>query len=94
MQANISSLNAHNNWMTNGANNIANLNSKNYKATDTTLKDNGQNNISASSSKSDFGTNLSKELTDQIQITSGFNANVQAIKTQEKTVGSILNILV
>ncbi len=94
MQVNVSSLKAHNDWMTNNANNIANINTKNYKATDTVLKDSTQNSVTASSSKSDFGTNLTKELTDQVQISTGFDANVQAIKAQEKTVGSILNILV
>jgi flagellar hook protein FlgE len=94
MQVNVSSLNAHNNWMANNANNIANVNTKDYKAADTVLKDNTPDSVTASTTKSNSDTNLTKDLTNQIPIVGGFDANVQAIKTQEETVGSILNILV
>ncbi len=94
MQINVSSLNAHNNWMANNATNIANVNTKDYKAINTVLKDNTSNSVTASATKSNSGTNLTKDLTNQIPIKAGFDANIKAIKIQEETVGSILNILV
>jgi len=94
MQVNVSSLNAHNNWMANNATNIANVNTKDYKATNTVLKDNTPSSVMASATKSNSDTNLTKDLTNQIPIKVGFDANIQAIKIQEETVGSILNILV
>ncbi len=93
MQVNINSINAHFDWMANSANNIANVNTDGYKSIDTTLSsDNG--NIQAKSSSSDNGVNLAKELVDQVPMSAGVEANVKAIETQEKMIGSVIDMLV
>ncbi len=92
MQVNVNSINAHMDWMSNNANNIANVNTDGYNAIDTTLDD-ANANIVASSSRSENGTNLAKDLTEQIPISAGVEANVKAIETQDKIVGSLLDML-
>ncbi len=94
MISNVNSLYAHNNWMTNSANNVANINTQDYKATNTVLNSNNSNGVVASASKSDNPTNLAKETTDQMSASTGFDAQVKAIKTQEDLIGNLLNMLV
>jgi len=93
MQVNVNSMNAHTNWLNSNANNIANVNTKDNNATRTVLENNTQGSVEAVNSKTNKETNLSKELTNQIPIEKGFDAQVKAVKTQEKMMGGILNIL-
>ena len=93
MQVNVNSMNAHVNWLNSNANNIANVNTKDHNATRTVLENNTQSSVEAVNSKTNKETNLSKELTNQIPIEKGFDAQVKAIKTQEEMMGGILNIL-
>jgi flagellar hook protein FlgE len=92
MQVNVSSMNAYNDWLTNNSNNIANVNTKDYKASDTNIT-NIQGDVNAITSQSSSGTDLTKELTDQISITNGFKADVTAVKTQDQMIGTVLNLL-
>ncbi len=93
MVSNVTSMNAYSTWMSNSANNVANINTDNYNATNTTITQNGSNSVVASSSKSSSSTNLAKETTDQMVASTGFNAQVEAIKTQENVIGTLLNML-
>ncbi|MCF6173965.1 MAG: flagellar biosynthesis protein FlgE [Campylobacteraceae bacterium] len=93
MKVNIGSIGAHNNWLSNNANNIANVNTNDFEATETTL-DNENNEVVANSSQTQNGTDLAKELTDQISITKGIEANTQAIKTEDKLIGSLLDMTI
>ncbi len=93
MQVNVSSIGAHNNWMSNNSNNIANVNTNDFEATETTL-DNENGEVVANSSQTQSGTDLSKELTDQISITKGVEANTEAIKTENKMIGSLLDMTI
>jgi len=93
MQVNVSSIHAHTDFLANNANNIANINTNDFEATETTLNDkNGE--VIAQSTKTNHGTDLAKELTDQISITDGIKANAQAIKTQDKMIGSLLDLTI
>ncbi|MDX1808071.1 MAG: flagellar basal body rod C-terminal domain-containing protein [Sulfurospirillaceae bacterium] len=92
MQVNVSSMNAYNDWLSNNSNNIANVNTQDYKATNTNIT-NIKGDVNAVSTKSSSGTDLTKELTDQISITTGFKADLKAVKTQDQMLGSILNLL-
>lgn len=92
MQVNVSSMNAYNDWLSNNSNNIANANTQDYKATNTNITNIG-GDVNAISSKSSEGTDLTKELTDQMSISNGFKADVVAVKTQDQMVGSLLNLL-
>ncbi len=93
MQVNVSSIQAHTNFLVNNANNIANINTSDFKATDTTLG-NENGGVVAQSAKTNHGTDLAKELTDQISIKDGIKANVEAVKTQDKVIGSLLDLTI
>jgi len=93
MQVNINSIQAHTNFLANNANNVANVNTNDFKATETTL-DNENGEVVAQSRQTNHRTDLAKEVTDQISITNGIDANAQAIKTQNKILGSLLDLLV
>jgi flagellar hook protein FlgE len=92
MQVNATSMTAHTNWLASNSNNIANVNTNDYKATDTTLNSNGENSVDATFSKSDSSTQLEKELTEQIPIERGFEANTKAIQTEEQMIGSLIDL--
>jgi flagellar hook protein FlgE len=70
------------------SNNVANVNTEDFKATDAKIVDKLE--ISASTSQS--GTDLTKELTDQIVIEDGFKAQIPAIKTQDEMTKTLLDI--
>ncbi len=93
MVSNVNSINAYSTWMSNSANNVANINTKDYNATDTTMIQNDSNSVVASSSKSSTSTNLAKETTDQMVASTGFDAQVKAVKTQEELIGGLINML-
>ena len=52
MQINANSMMAHTNWMASNSNNVANVNSDNYQATDTTLNETVNGSVQATFSKS------------------------------------------
>ena len=85
---NILSLNAHQTLMDINANNIANVNTQNFKASEAHI----ENNLEVSSNKTNSGTNLKKEIVDQIVIKDGFKAQVSAIKTQDEMTKTLLDI--
>ena len=97
---NVSSIQAHQTFLNNNANNIANVNTDGFVPTETTLSENENGGVTANSAQAtDNGselsqTDLSKELTDQIRIDKGVEANVAAIRTQDEMLGSLLDIKV
>lgn len=92
MQVNSNSMIAHSAWMNNNANNVANANTQDFNASSTSIQSNGKNSVNAVSRVGDNGTNLAKELTDQVPIEKGFSAQAAAIKTQEEMIGSLLDL--
>ncbi len=92
MQVNVNSINAQLDWLGNNSNNIANINTDGYKATNTVLNSEGKD-MTAISTKSDHGTNLVKDLSDQSLISTGVKANVEAINTENKILGTLLDML-
>lgn len=91
MQINSTAMTAMSNWMNNSAQNVANVNTDNYNATQTTIT-NQNDAIVAQSSKSTNGTDLATEFTDQIAIDKSLKANVETIKTQNEMLGSLLDM--
>ena len=85
---NLNSMLAHQRLMDINANNIANVNTKNFKAVDAKIVD----KLEISTNTSNKGTNLTKELTDQIIIEKGYKAQAPAIKTQDEMTKTLLNI--
>ena len=98
ISANLNSIQAHQTWMNNNANNIANVNTDGFIPTDTTISNPSKNTLTAQSSlASDNGssksqTNLAKELPDQINIQAATSVNVTTIKTQDEMLGTLLDI--
>jgi len=94
---NVSSIQAHQTFLNTNANNIANVNSDGFIPSDTKLKDN-KSSVTANTVKADNSgstqsqTSLAKEIPDQISIQAGVSANVEAIKTQNDILGSLLDI--
>lgn len=84
--------------MNNNASNVANVNTDGYVPRNTTISEtqNGAtkaNTTLASSNGSEKSqTNLSKELTDQVAIEKVAQSNLQAIRTQDEMLGSLLDI--
>ncbi len=91
MQVNANAMNAMSTWMNNSANNVANVNTQTYKATQTTLSEEA-NSVVANSSKTDNGTDLTTEFTDQIALEAGFEANTKPIQTEDEMIGSLLDM--
>ena len=94
MQVNANSMIAHQDWMNNNANNIANVNTDGFNSTATTLQNPNDGNVQAVSSKTDGSTDLSREITEQIPIEKGFAANAQAVKTYDEMIGSLIDLSV
>jgi flagellar hook protein FlgE len=85
--------------MNNSATNVANVNTDNYVPRETTISEsqNGSTKANTTQAKSSSGseksqTDLSKEMTDQIGIEKVAASNVQAIRTQNEMLGSLLDI--
>lgn len=93
MQINANSMSSMSNWMSNSANNVANVNTQDYSATRTTMSNSG-NAVVANSSKTGNPTDLSKEVTDQMVIEKSVDANAQTIKSQDKMIGSLLDLTI
>lgn len=91
MQINATAMTAMSNWMNNSAHNVANVNTDNYKATQTTIT-NQNDAVVAQSSQTNNSTDLSTEFTDQIAIDKSFKANADVIKTQNEMLGSLLDM--
>ena len=92
ISSNVSSMMAHTQWMNANSSNVANVNTKEYNAFSTVLE-NEATSVEASTSKGSFGTNLAREMTDQVVLTKGFEANSVAIKSQDEMLGSLLDIV-
>ena len=93
MQINANSISSMSNWMNSSANNVANLNTQDYNATRTTMSNSG-NAVVANSTKTGNPTDLAKEVTDQMTIEKSVDANAQAIKSQDKMIGSLLDLTI
>lgn len=91
MQINSTAMTAMSDWMNNSAQNVANVNTEKYNATQTTIT-NQDNAVVAQSRKSTNGTDLATEFTDQIALDKSFEANATTIKTQDEMLGSLLDM--
>lgn len=85
-------------WMNNSAANVANVNTDKYVPRDTTISEtqNGgtkaNTTLATSTGSEKSQTDLTKEMTDQIAIEKTAASNVQAIRTQNEMLGSLLDI--
>ena len=94
MQVNANSMIAHQNWMSNNANNVANVNTDGFNSTQTTIQNSTEGNVQAVGSTTQSGTDLAKELTEQIPIEKAVGANAQAVKAYDEMIGSLIDLSV
>ncbi|MBN2870898.1 MAG: hypothetical protein JXK04_08095 [Campylobacterales bacterium] len=98
ISSNVSSILSNQTYMNNNAHNVANVNTDRFVPQNTTISETQNGGTKANtSSATDNGsersqTNLAKELTDQITIENVNAANVQAIRTRDDMMGSLLDI--
>ena len=94
---NTSSITAHQTFLNNNANNIANVNTDRFIPNSTIITDDTKSVSAVSRKSEDTGsmqsqTDLAKEIPDQIIIDNATSVNVSAIKTQDEMFGSLLDI--
>jgi flagellar hook protein FlgE len=100
ISSNVSSIQAHQTVMNNNAHNVANVNTDRFVPQETTLTEGAEDSVQANTDKAtDNGsttsqTDLSKELTEQVEVERAVEANVSAIRTQDEMFGSLLDITV
>ncbi|MDP2077027.1 MAG: hypothetical protein Q8J85_03195 [Sulfuricurvum sp.] len=98
ISSNVSSILSHQTYMDNNASNVANVNTDRYVPQNTVVKEGEKGSTQSVTTKAtDNGseksqTNLVKEITDQITIENVTATNVQAIKTQDTMLGSLLDL--
>jgi flagellar hook protein FlgE len=84
----INSMRAHTIWMQSSANNVANINTGHFGAGRTVIE-NGPKAVVEQTGKA---TDLGKEMTDQVVLSDGFEAQVAAIRTEDEMLGTLLDI--
>jgi len=98
ISTNVSSLQANQMFMNANANNIANVNTDGFRPTQTTISNPAKGIVNANLTKADDAgspksqTNLTKEIPDQVIINGANEANINAIKTQNEMMGSLLDL--
>lgn len=93
MYSNVSSIGAASGWMNASADNVANINTKLFRPTDTAIVEGENFSPKAVFSKNSLpGTDLAKEMTDQGIIDKTVGLNVSSIKTQDEMMKTVLDI--
>jgi flagellar hook protein FlgE len=88
MNINATSMQSHQILMDINANNIANVNTKDFNANEGRIG----NKLEVSSTNTNQPTDITKEITNQIVIQDGFEAQAPVIKTEDEMMGTLLNI--
>ncbi len=94
MQVNASSMAAHQDWMSSNAHNVANVNTDGFNSTQTTIQNPSEGSVEAVGSATQSGTDLARELTEQIPIEKAHGANAQAVKAYDEMIGSLIDLSV
>lgn len=97
INSSISSIYAHQDLLDASSHNLANSNTQNFERTDTTIEEGSQNSVKAVYEKVEnntpySNTDLTKEVTDQIISYHAVGANAVAIKTQNSTEDTLLDM--
>jgi len=88
MTINSTSMISHQTLMDINANNIANVNTEDFTAKEGRIGD----NLEVSSVDTNQPTDITKEITNQIVIEDGFEAQAPVIKTEDEMFGTLLDI--
>jgi flagellar hook protein FlgE len=75
------------------ANNIANVNSENFKASQVTMRENPNGGVDARVSQTADKVDISREAVEMLSTTAGFKANLKVLKTNSEMSQSLLDII-
>lgn len=88
MEVNVSSMLAHQNWIDTNANNIANINSNSYNSKRTIIEEGPV----AVGETTKSGVDLTKEMSDQVIASKGFDMQAGVISTYDELLGTLLDM--
>jgi flagellar hook protein FlgE len=93
--ASLTALNAYSTLLNNTANNVANINTDNYKPLETTMQDSRPSGVTAITSRNENGdrVDLSQEAVNLITAETGFKANIDVLKTAQKMQKTVIDII-
>jgi len=75
------------------ANNIANLNSPGFKASNTVMKENREGGVDAVVTQCPDSVDLSKEAVDMLETANGYGANLKALQVSDRMAKDLLDIM-
>lgn len=75
------------------ANNVANINTDEFKASRTTFQENGSGGVSATASATKETVKISKEAVDLMSNTAGFKAGVAILETTDDMTKDLFSIM-
>ena len=88
LSVSVNAMRAHTDWMNVNAHNVANVNTENFRATDTVITDGPV----AQTRPTKSAVDLARELPDQIVIEKGLAAQVSTVRTQDEMLGTLLDM--
>jgi len=90
----VSALTAHSDALSVTANNVANLNTADFKPTDAIMNEGVDGGVYVTLSRSNNeGTDISKETVDMIATESGFKANIKTLQASEDMSKTLVDII-
>ncbi len=90
----VSAIRAHTDWMNANATNVANVNSRENSSLETTINENTAKSVEANIVSQGVPVEIAEEITEQVPILYGIEANVVAVKTADETTKNLLDVLV
>jgi flagellar basal body rod protein FlgB len=75
------------------ANNVANLNTPDFKASYTVMKENKESGVTASVIRGEDSVEISKEAVDMLETANGHEANLKTLQVQNRMVQDLIDIL-
>ncbi len=93
--ASLTALNSYNTLLNNAANNVADINSVSHSPLETTMHDSTTSGVTAITSQNENidRVDLSQEAVNMIIAETGFNANIEILKTAQKMQTSVIDII-
>ena len=76
------------------ANNIANINTPDFKASDTVMKENQGGGVTAMVRQGNDSVDISKEAVDMMVTTQGYGANLKALQVSDKMMKESLDMFI
>ncbi len=94
INSSLTALNAYAALLNNTANNIANMNTEEYDPLATTMQELSRGGVTAYTAQSTADrVDISQEAVNMILAETGFKANVAALKTEQETERSIIDLM-